>query len=307
LRSLNDFVKRVSNGEARGEVVDSELREVDDVARTLTELMRRVADAQQRLERAQKQVKSTQKEMDEYTYVISHDLKEPLRGIEGFSKLLAEGYRDKLDDDARHHIDVIRNSTLRMQRLINDLLKFSRLSQQKQPMELVGLNATLMHVRVNLQFALDAKHADLRVNKLPMVVCDATALTEVFHNLISNAIKYNDKPVPIIEISCEEQPHPDTGQPEYVFSVRDNGVGIKKEYFEKIFQIFQRLHSDQEGTGIGLSIVKRVIEWHGGRLWLESEEGKGTTFYFTIPKREIGPTGTIVEAPAAVPAPEAKP
>jgi len=300
LADLHEFIKRVGAGEAKGERLDSDLAEVDTVARELTELMRRVEEAKQKLERAHKQLRATQMEMDEYTYVISHDLKEPLRGIEAFSKFLADGYRDRLDDEGQHQLDVIRNSALRMQRLINDLLKFSRLSQQKNPMEAVGLNSMLMHVRVNLQYALDAKRADLRVNKLPTVVCDATAMTEVFHNLISNAIKYNNKPHPVIEVGCAEKPNADTGQTDYEFYVRDNGMGIKKEYFEKIFQIFQRLERDEkaEGTGIGLTIVKRVIEWHGGRVWLESEEAKGTTFFFTLPKRELSRTGTIVEQPA---------
>lgn len=297
LRQLQQFVQRVAQGRAPQGELESDLAEVDQVGRTLREVLSQVEDAQKRLAKAQKELKAAQKEMDEYTYVISHDLKEPLRGIEGFSKMLLDGYRDKLDDTARHYLDTIRNATLRMQRLTVDLLKFSRLSQQKNPMTPVGLNAMLMHVRLNLQYALDQKHAELHVNRLPTVVCDATAMTEVFHNLISNAIKYNDKPLPIIEVSCDEKPNPETGQTEYQFMVRDNGIGIKREYFDKIFQIFQRLHRDEEGTGIGLTIVRRVIEWHGGRIWLESEEGKGTTFYFTLPKRETTKAGTILEAP----------
>ena len=136
------------------------------------------------------------------------------------------------------------------------------------------------------------------MDKLPTVMCDATAMTEVFHNLISNAIKYNENPRPLVEIGCEEKLDPATGAGEYVVHVRDNGMGIKPEYFEKIFQIFQRLHRDDEGTGIGLTIVKRVIEWHGGRVWVESEFGKGTTFYFTLPKRELKetPNATAVDA-----------
>ena len=208
-----------------------------------------------------------------------------------------EGQRAKLDDEGRHHLDVIRQSALRMQQLISDLLKFSRLSQQKNPMQAVGLNSMLMHVRLNLQYALDAKKVDLRVEKLPTVVCDATAMTEVFHNLISNAVKYNDKPHPVVEIGYTEKMDPETKRGEFEFFVRDNGPGIKKEYFEKIFQLFQRLQRDEEGTGIGLTIVKRVVEWHGGRIWLESEVGAGTTFYFTLPKREASKTGTIVEMP----------
>lgn len=298
LKDLLGFVKRVDAGESRGERLQSDLAEVDDVGKLLNDLVRRVEEAQGTLARSQKQLKAAQKEMDEYTYVISHDLKEPLRGIEAFSKFLMDDYREKLDEDGRHHVDVIRNSALRMQRLINDLLKFSRLGQQKSPFAPVGLNTMLMHVRVNLQYALDAKKADLRVDKLPTVMCDATAMTEVFHNLISNAIKYNDKPHPVVEVGCVERTDPATGQPEYVIHVRDNGMGIKAEYFEKIFQLFQRLQRDDEGTGIGLTIVKRVVEWHGGRIWVESEIGEGTTFSFTLPKRELKETPNTARATA---------
>lgn len=303
LEELNAYVQRVAKGESRGERFDSDLTEVDQVGRKLTEVVMRVEDGQAKLTKSQRELKATQKEMDEYTYVISHDLKEPLRGIEAFSKFLSDGYREKLDDNGRHYVDTIRNSTLRMQRLIGDLLKFSRLSQQKNPLTPVGLNAMLMHVRVNLQYALDQKKAELHVNRLPTVICDATAITEVFHNLISNAIKYNDKALPVIEVGCTEKANPDSGMIEYEFYVRDNGIGIKQEYFDKIFQIFQRLQRDEEGTGIGLTIVRRVVEWHGGRIWLESEENKGTTFYFTLPKRDTTKSGTIMEIPKTVPKP----
>ena len=299
LQGLLNYIRGMAKGEHHDEALDTDLAEVDAVARELKALMERVEDARRRLERAQLELKTTQKEMDEYTFVISHDLKEPLRGMEAFSKFLSDGYRDKLDEEGQRHIDIIRKSVLRMQRLINDLLHFSRLSQQKQPLQPAGMNTLLMHVRVRLQHTLDAKHVDLRVDKLPTIVCDETAMTEVFHNLISNAVKYNDKPNPVIEIGCTENPNSDTQQPEYEFFVRDNGIGIKKEYFDKIFQIFQRLQRDEEGTGIGLTIVRRVVEWHGGRVWLESEEGKGTTFYFSIPKREIAKTGTVLDSTTA--------
>jgi signal transduction histidine kinase len=296
LKDLLGFVKRVDAGDSRGEQLQSDLAEVDEVGKLLNDLVKRVEEAQIKLARSQKQLKAAQKEMDEYTYVISHDLKEPLRGIEAFSKFLVDDYRDKLDEEGRHRIDVIRNSALRMQRLINDLLKFSRLGQQKNPFAPVGLNAMLMHVRLNLQYALDAKKVELLVDKLPTVMCDATAMTEVFHNLISNAIKYNDKPHPVVEVGCEEKADHSTGQGEYVIHVRDNGLGIKQEYFEKIFQIFQRLQRDEEGTGIGLTIVKRVVEWHGGRIWVESEFGSGTTFYFTLLKRDLKETPATARA-----------
>lgn len=295
LENLLTYVQAVSKGAPLEEQLETDLAEADAVGRELKSLMKRVVEAQQRQERMQKQLKATQKEMDEYTYVISHDLKEPLRGMEAFSKFLIDGYKDRLDEEGRRHLDIIRKSVLRMQQLINDLLHFSRLSQQKQPMQPIGMNTMLMHLRVRLQHAIETKRVDLIVDKLPTIVCDETAMTEVFHNLISNAIKYNDKTVPTIHVGCTEKINPDTQLPEYEFFVRDNGVGIKKEYFDKIFQIFQRLQRDEEGTGIGLTIVRRVVEWHGGRVWIESEEGKGTTFFFSIPKREVSETGTIID------------
>lgn len=300
LNDLTAFIERVSKGESRGEKLESDLAEVNTVGQTLAEVVQRVEESQAKLAKAQKELKAAQKEMDEYTYVISHDLKEPLRGIEAFSKFLSDSYRQKLDDNGQHYVDTIRNSALRMQQLIGDLLKFSRLSQQKNPLTPIGLNAMLMHVRVNLQYTLDQKRAELHVNRLPTIVCDGAAMTEVFHNLISNAIKYNDKPTPIVEVGCVEKTNPETGWPEHEFYVRDNGVGIKKEYFDKIFQIFQRLQRDEEGTGIGLTIVRRVVEWHGGRIWLESEENKGTTFYFTIPRHDASAKHQRTEPPKPV-------
>lgn len=303
LEELNAYVARVARGESRGELFETDLAEADQVAHTLVEVVQRVEANQTKLAEAERELQVAQKDLDEYTYAISHDLKEPLRGIEGFSKLLSEQHRAKLDDNGRYYVDTIRNSALRMQQLISDLLKFSRLAHQKQPLAPVGLNLMLMHVRLNLQFALDQKNAQLHVNHLPTVMCDATAMAEVFHNLISNAVKYNDKTMPVIEIGCDEKPNPKTRQIEYEFYIHDNGPGIKREYFEKVFQIFQRLHRDDSGTGLGLTIARRIVEWHGGRIWLESEEGQGTTFFFTLPKREIG----LPPEPAKEPTPTEPP
>ena len=307
LEELNDYVYRVAYRGARGEKFTSDLAEADQVARTLADVVQRVEDSQTKLTDAERDLKVAQKDLDEYTYAISHDLKEPLRGIEGFSKLLVDQYRDKLDDNGRYYLETIRNSTLRMQHLISDLLKFSRLAHQKQPLAPVGLNLMLMHVRLNLQFALDQKNAQLHVNRLPTIICDATAITEVFHNLISNAIKYNDKPMPVIEVGCTEKPNPQTTENEYEFYIRDNGVGIKPEHFDKIFQLFQRLGQDNEGTGIGLTLVRRIVEWHGGRIWLESAEGTGTTFYFTLPKRETKMPAISTDIPQPDAPPDAPP
>jgi signal transduction histidine kinase len=220
-----------------------------------------------------------------------------LRSIDAFSKFLMDEYYDRLDETVRHQLDVIRHSAVRMLRLINDLLQFSRLSQQKRPLETVSLNKLLMHVRDTLDYAITAKQVNLRVGKLPKVLCDATAMTAVFHNLISNAIKYNHNPAPLVVVGAIEAVNPQTQLPEDVFFVRDNGLGIPPDAHERIFQIFQRLQRDEEGTGIGLAIVKRVIEWHGGRIWLESEEGRGSTFFFALPKRPVSATEIEDESP----------
>lgn len=303
LQELLALVQRVAAGEARGERLASDLAEVEEISRALAEVMARVEAAQRELAQAQREAAAAEAEMDEYTRVISHDLKEPLRGIEAFSGFLVERYRDQLDDQGRHWLDVIRASTARMRRLIDDLLKFSRLGQQKKPMELIDLNALLRHVRVNLQYRLDEQQADLRIEQLPWVVGEPTALAEVFHNLISNALKYNDKPHPVIAVGSVEKPNPQSGLPENEFQVRDNGIGIKPEHFGRIFQLFQQLQKDDEGTGIGLTIVKRVIEWHGGRVWLDSEWGRGTTFHFTLPKRELTEKATVADRAVAPPPP----
>ena len=250
LKELLGFVKRVDAGESHGERLESDLAEVNNVGKVLNDMVKGVEEAQVKLVRAQKQLKTAQKEMDEYTHVISHDLKEPLRGIEAFSKFLVDDYRDKLDEEGRHRVDVIRNSAVRMQQLINDLLKFSRLGQQRSPFAPVGLNAMLLHVRLNLQYAIDAKKVDLRVDKLPTVMCDATAMTEVFHNLISNAIKYNENPRPIVEIGCEEKLDPATGMVEHVVHVRDNGMGIKRSTSRRFSRFFSGCSATTRERGL---------------------------------------------------------
>jgi signal transduction histidine kinase len=288
LSKLQTRVKQLADGETPSGRLATDVPEINQLSDSLESLMKQVRESHQKLLSAQKKLAAAQSQVEEYAFVVNHDLKEPLRGIEAFSKFLAEGYSDKLDDEGRHRLDVIRCSTVRMKRLIDDLLKFSKYGQQRSPLTSIGLNSMLMHVRVNLQYQLDAKKVELQVDKLPTVVCDPTAMTEVFHNLISNAIKYNNSPLPVIHIWAEPSHNPLTGEPEYVFRVQDNGIGIEPQYHDKIFEIFKRLKNDDEGTGIGLAIVKRVVEWHGGRIWVESELGKGATFSFTLPVKSRG-------------------
>jgi PAS domain S-box-containing protein len=221
------------------------------------------------------------RELEDFTYVVSHDLKEPLRGIDAFSTFLVEDYGDKLDEQGRKYVSVLRDSARRMSALIEDLLMLSRIGRTRPEYVTVSVEPLLEDIRQDLSFTLEQKKVDLRIQSdLPTITYQPTHLKQVFQNLISNAVKFNDKPHRVVEIACRE----DDGV--YTFSVRDNGIGIDERYHEKIFQIFQRLgrREDYEGTGAGLTICKKIVEAHGGKIWLESKVGEGSIFSFTIPK-----------------------
>ena len=220
-------------------------------------------------------------ELEDFTHSVSHDLKEPLRGIEAFAGFIAEDYGDKLDEQGQRYVNVLRESAVRMKDLIDDLLQLSRIGRTRIEYAPVPVRRLVEDVTLELSFALQEKRAELRLDpELPTVTCDAVRMREVFKNLISNAIKYNDKPSPQIKISCRSE------NGGFTFCVRDNGIGIDPQYHDKVFKIFQRLHhrEEYEGTGVGLAICKKVIEAHGGRIWVESTGGEGTAFLFTIPR-----------------------
>jgi PAS domain S-box-containing protein len=230
-----------------------------------------------------KKTEEINKELDDFTYIISHDLKEPLRSIDAFSKFIADDYKDKLDEQGRFYIERVRMNASRMQKLIEDLLEISRIERKKNILEEVEVEELIEEVKLRIEVRIKEKNAQIVIqNKLPRVYCDRVRLTEVFANLISNAIKFNDKPMPLVEIGSSEK------EGFYEFYVKDNGPGIEEQYFDKIFEIFQRLgkREDNEGTGAGLTIVKKIVQMHKGKIWLESKIGEGTKFYFTIPTRE---------------------
>ena len=231
---------------------------------------------------ANRELKIANRELEAFTNTASHDLKEPLRAIGTFSKILLEDYNDKLDIDGKDYLKRISKASFRMNNLIDDLLSLSRISHIKKPYDLVNCGKLLKETIKQIKPLIEEKKAQIKISdKLPQIFCSHVKMKEVFYNLIVNAIKYNDKETPVIEIGLKGD----------VFFVKDNGLGIKKEYFDEIFRIFRRLHKSTEyggGTGVGLSIVKKVIDEHHGRIWLESEEKKGTTFFFTIsPKTDI--------------------
>jgi PAS domain S-box-containing protein len=227
------------------------------------------------------EIQQRNRELDDFTYVVSHDLKEPLITIEGYSKIVLKDYEQHLDQQGKEFLSAVVQSTARMKSLIDDLLVLSRVGRAAESQEPVDVNALLQDVLRDFEFTLREKNAAIVIPpSVPTVQYNPTQLGMVFRNLIGNAIKFNDKPLPRVVVDVTE------GEQEYTFSVADNGIGIEAQHYEKIFVIFQRLYrTDQyQGTGAGLTIVKKIVENHHGRVWLESTVGKGTTFYFTIPK-----------------------
>lgn len=228
-------------------------------------------------------LKKSNKELDDFTYIVSHDLKEPLRGISAFGNFLMEDYHDKLDEQAKHYLQVINKSSDKMKSLIDGLLKISRLRRQENIYREINSNELLEEIVDSIEFTLKEKNSKINIQEgMPIITCDCVRYKQVFYNLITNALKYCDEEFPEIKIGFKDNIS------EYVFFVKDNGIGIRKEDFDKIFKIFHRLHNDEkyEGTGAGLTIVKTIVEAHKGIMWVESEVGQGSTFYFTLPKKD---------------------
>ncbi|NJO66448.1 MAG: GAF domain-containing protein [Leptolyngbyaceae cyanobacterium RM1_405_57] len=220
-------------------------------------------------------------DLEQFAYVASHDLQEPLRMVASYLQLLERRYRGQLDDTADEFIDYAVDGAARMQTLINDLLDYSRVDSRGKSFVIISGSAILDRAIANLQPAIEAANATLTCAPLPKIMADATQLTQLFQNLISNALKFHSDQPLHIHVSAQHQADA------WLLSVQDNGIGIDSEYADRIFLIFQRLHSRGEypGTGIGLAICKKIVERHGGNIWVESQPGQGSTFYFTIPDR----------------------
>jgi two-component system sensor kinase FixL len=234
-------------------------------------------------------LEASNRELDEFAYIVSHDLKEPLRGLRNHATFLMEDYNDRLDEDGARRLQRLVALGTRMQQLIDDLLFFSRLGRSELAVQPADPNAMVRDVEQMLDAFMEERHAKIVVMEpMPVIFCDKTRVVEAFRNLITNALKYNDKEEPRIEVGYLPECVTLRGLEKHVFYVKDNGLGIPAEFHQEIFRMFKRLQrdeaSDQQGTGAGLTFVKKIVERHGGRIWLESEPGKGTTFFFTLPQ-----------------------
>jgi light-regulated signal transduction histidine kinase (bacteriophytochrome) len=228
------------------------------------------------------ELKHSNEELQQFAYVSSHDLQEPLRMVASYTQLLAKRYKGRLDSDADEFIAFAVDGCNRMQGLIHDLLAYSRAGTNGKAFCEVSAEDALQGALTNLRITIKQSGAVVSHDSLPAIQTDETQLTQVFQNLVGNAIKYRSAELPRVHISATTN-----GDNEWIFSVRDNGLGIDPQYFERIFILFQRLHgrTEFEGTGIGLAICKKVVERLGGRIWVESQPEKGSTFYFALPER----------------------
>lgn len=235
--------------------------------------------AEESLAEQAKELARSNAELEQFAYVASHDLQEPLRMVANFTQLLARRYKDQLDNEAQEFIQFAVDGAQRMQTLINDLLEYSRVRRKGKPFADVDCNRTLNHVLINLSDTIETAGARVTAEPLPHLQADSGQLIQLLQNLISNAIKFRGSEPPRVHVSATQD------HDFWLFRVRDNGIGIEPDHFDRIFVIFQRLHTFTEypGTGIGLAICKRIVERHNGRIWVESSPGHGSTFCFTIP------------------------
>jgi len=236
-------------------------------------------ELEQRVRERTVELERSNEDLEQFAYVASHDLQEPLRKMAGFAGLLARRYRSRLDAKAGDYIDYIVGGASRMQNMINDLMRYSRVTTRGKEPTPTDCNVVIRHVMEDLEFRIRDSQAAVACANLPTVMADESQLVQLFQNLIGNALKYHGREPLRITIGAERKGN------EWQFFVRDNGIGLESQYAERIFVIFQRLHTrdEYEGTGIGLAICKRIVERHGGRIWVESEPGRGAVFFFTLP------------------------
>jgi signal transduction histidine kinase len=301
--AFNDMLSQIQQRDSDLRQAKDELEQrVEDRTEALRQELVERRRAERELEERNVELHQSNKELDDFAYIASHDLKEPLRGIHNYSVFLLEDYADKLDGEGRAKLETLIRLTRRMESLIDSLLHFSRVGRLDLAYDEVDLNEIVAGVLDGIAFNLKEQRIEVRIPRpLPTLRSDRSRVGEIFSNLIVNAMKYNDKPEKWIEIGVAEgvQPPPSelaSGASALpadidlnpVLYVRDNGIGIQEKHLDSIFRIFKRLHGRDKfggGTGAGLTIVKKIVERHNGRIWVESTYGEGTTVYFTLGQR----------------------
>jgi signal transduction histidine kinase len=311
LHRLAAEARRVAGGDFEHEVTLTGPREVTDLAADVNTMRERIllalAESRQAnivLQAHAQELERSNSELEQFAYIASHDLQEPLRKVASFTQLLQRRYAGQLDARADQYIEFAVDGAKRMQALINDLLQYSRVGRSAREPALVSSDAALAQARNNLGTAMEQTGATIESGHLPLVLAELTLLTAVFQNLLSNALKFSGGKPPRIVISCTRD------EPYWRFSFSDNGIGIEPEYADRIFVIFQRLHerTAYPGTGIGLAMTRKIIEYFGGRIWLDTTYAEGSRFVFTlpmpaetmdqVPEENAGPSGTRTQGAA---------
>ncbi len=283
-QSVQNTNDSLSNEINERKIAQQHLAKANRVASEAMEQLKTVnanmEQANLRLETSNNDLTRSNKDLEQFAYIASHDLREPLRKVTNYTQLFAKRYANQLDDRATKYVGYITDGTARMDNLIHDLLLYSRASRTPRELKPVDMEQILAAVLSNLEISVRESHAKITHDTLPTVRSDGSLIEQVLQNLLSNGIKFQGDSPPKIHIGCEEKAN------EWVFTVHDQGIGIDPQYNERIFTIFQRLHTREEyaGTGIGLAVCKTIVERQGGRIWVQSAQGEGTTFFFTIPK-----------------------
>ena len=284
LMQLKSAVGAIAEGDFSTSINVQSKDEIGLLAESFNNMNSQLARTISELNNANASLEKANGELQDFTYIVSHDLQEPLRKVHSFGQFLMEDYRELLPEEGKDYVERMQKASLKMKELIQDLLTLSRIGTAKAEFTAVDTNKLVNEAMDDLYVAIEESEADIVVGELPAVQANRTQLKQLFENLIGNAIKYRDQERKLkIEIGAKTQ------NKKVTFMIKDNGIGIEDRFFEKIFGVFQRLHhrGHYKGTGIGLALCKKVIQTHGGKIWVESFFGTGTTFYFTMRKSKV--------------------